>query len=223
MLGFARWLRHIAAAMYLPLVAMMLLSLAAAGAFAQGPGKDFQPVTPPQPVETGNKIEVIEFFSYACPHCQTLEEPLRAWLKRKPADVEFRRVPVIFSETWAPYARIYYTLEAMGLVDKLHRDVFTAVHDQKVRLQEPKVLFDWVATKGVDKQKFMDTYNSFTVQSRAQRSPEMTKRYGVEFTPALVIDGRYLTGPSMVGVDYDRFFKVVDQLVATARKNRAAK
>lgn len=214
MTGFARLLCLIAAA--------LCLSLALGGVFAQGPGKDFQPVTPPQPVETGNKIEVIEFFSYGCPHCKTLEEPLRVWLKRKPADVELRRVPVIFNETWAPYARIYYTIESMGLVDKLHRDVFTALHDEKVRLQDPKVLFDWVATKGVDKQRFMDTFNSFSVVRRTQLSPEMARRYSLEFTPALVIDGRYLTGPSMVP-DYDQFFKVVDQLIAVSRKMRAAR
>ncbi|MDB5867484.1 MAG: thiol:disulfide interchange protein DsbA [Betaproteobacteria bacterium] len=217
--GFARWLRVVAA--------VLSLSFVAGTALAQVAGKDFQPITPPQPTETGNKIEVIEFFSYACPHCATLEGPLNAWLKRKPADVELRRVPVIFNESWVPFARLYYTLETMGLIDKLHGEVFTAVHDQKVRLQDPKVMADWVATKGVDKQKFVDTYNSFAVQSRTQRSPDLTKRYGVEFTPAIAVDGRYLTAPSMTAtgnsVDFDRFFKVLDSLIATARKNRPAK
>jgi thiol:disulfide interchange protein DsbA len=218
MQGIAGWLRVIAA--------LMLLGFAG-GASAQVAGKDFQQVTPPQPTETGKKVEVIEFFSYACPHCHTLEAPLTAWLKRKPADVELRRIPVVFNESWTPFARLYYTLEAMGAVDKVHRDVFTAVHEQKIRLQDPKVLFDWVATKGVDKQKFMDTYNSFSVQSRTQRSPDVTQRYHVEFTPAVVIDGRFLTAPSMTAsgnsIDYERFFKVVDQLIATARKDHPAK
>ncbi|HEY0336656.1 MAG TPA: DsbA family protein, partial [Burkholderiales bacterium] len=110
---------------------------------------------------------------------------------------------------------------------KLHHDVFSAIHEQRVRLQDPKVLFDWVASKGVDKQKFMDTYNSFSVQSRTQRATDVTRRYNIPFTPALVVDGRYLTGPSMTAsgntVDYDHFFKVLDQIVATARKNHAAK
>ncbi len=218
MQGIAGWLRLIAG----------LLCLTLAGTVsAQVAGKDFVPITPPQSTETGNKVEVIEFFSYACPHCHTLEAPLATWLKRKPADVEVRRVPVIFNESWVPFARLYYTLEAMGLVDKLHREVFVAIHEQKVRLQEPKVLFDWAASKGVDKQKFMDTYNSFSVQSRTQRSPDSTRRYNVEFTPAVAIDGRFLTAPSMTAtgsaVDYDRFFKVVDQLIATARKTHTAK
>lgn len=206
------------------LAAFICLSFAAAGASAQVAGKDFRTISPPQPTETGSKVEVIEFFSYGCPHCQSLESPLAAWLKRKPADVEFRRVPVVFNSSWAPLAQLYYTLEAMGLTDKLNRDVFAAIHDQKVRLQESKVLFDWVATKGVDKQKFMDTYNSFSVQSRTQRSTELASRYTVDFTPAVVVNGRYLTAPSMTStsapVDYNRFFTVLDQLIATARKSR---
>jgi thiol:disulfide interchange protein DsbA len=190
-------------------------------------GKDFQLINPPQPTDSGNKVEVIEFFSYACPHCHSLQPSLAAWLKRKPADVEFRRIPAVFQDNWIPFARIFYTLDAMGLVDKLHHDVFAAIHDQRVHLQEPKVLFDWVASKGVDRQKFIDTYNSFSVQSRTQRATDVTRRYNVPFTPAIVVDGRYLTGPSMTAtgnaVDYDRFFKVLDQIIASARKNHAAK
>jgi thiol:disulfide interchange protein DsbA len=195
--------------------------------WAQAPGKEFQPINPPQPTESGNKVEVIEFFSYACPHCHALQPSLRAWLKHKPADVDFRRAPAVFQESWTPFARLFFTLDAMGLVDKLHHEVFSAIHEQKLRLQDPNVLGDWVASKGVDKKKFMDTYNSFAVQSRTQRAPDVTRRYDVPFTPALVVDGRYLTGPSMTAsghtVDYDRFFKVLDQLIAVARKNHNGK
>ena len=220
MRGFTGWLRAFAAA--------ITLSFAASGALAQAPvaGKDYTPVTPPQPTESGSKIEVIEFFSYACPHCSTLEGPLNAWLKKKPADVEFKRVPTVFHESWAPYARLYYTLEAMNLVDRLHGEVFKAVHDQKVRLQDPKVMADWIASKGVDRQKFTDAYNSFAVQSRTKLSNDMSRRYNVEFTPALIVNGRFLTGPSMTSgstVDYDRFFRVVDQLIATSRKSATGK
>lgn len=215
----AGWLRLIAAA-----TGLMLM---AGGAAAQVAGKDYQAIKPPQPTESGNKVEVLEFFSYACPHCYSLQSPLTAWLKRKPADVEFRRVPTVFQDSWVPFARIYYTLEAMGLLEKLHRDVFAAIHDQKVRLQDSKVLFDWVAGKGVDRKKFIDTYNSFAVQTRTQRALGVTRRYGVEFTPAIVVNGRFLTGPSMTAtgntVDYDRFFKVLDRMIAAERKSPAGK
>lgn len=213
------WLRFIAA------VACLAFASAAA---AQVAGKDFQPINPPQPTQSGDKVEVIEFFSYACPHCHSLQPSLHAWLKRKPADVEFRRVPAVFQDSWLPFAQLYYTLEAMGLVDKLHMDVFAAIHTQKVRLDNPKVLFDWVASKGVDKQKFTDTYNSFAVKSLTQRAVETTRRYNVPFTPALVVNGKYITGPSMTtagnnAVDYDRFFKVLDQMIGGARKKPGAK
>ena len=215
---FAGWLRLIAALMYFGL---------AGSAFAQVAGKDFQVITPPQPTESGNKVEIIEFFSYACPHCQALQPSLSAWLKRKPADVEFRRIPAVFQDNWVPFARIFFTLDAMGLTDKLHHDVFAAIHEQKVRLQDPKVLFDWAASKGVDKKKFMDTYNSFAVQSRTQRATDVTRRYNVPFTPAIVVDGRWLTGPSMTAagssIDYNNFFKVLDQMIANARKSHAVK
>lgn len=191
-------------------------------------GRDYQLVKPPQPTGSGNKIEMLEFFWYGCPHCNALQPSLSAWLKRKPADVDFKRQPAVFQESWVPLTRVYYTLEAMGLVEKLHHDVFAAIHDQKVRLQDPKVLLDWVASKGVDRQKFSDTYESFAVKSRSQRAIDVTRAYDIPGTPAIVIDGRYLTAPSMVlkpdnSIDYDRYFKVVDQVIAMARKNHAAK
>ena len=219
MLRVAVWLRW--------LTACALFSMALTSAWSQVPGKDFQPVNPPQPTANAGKVEVIEFFSYACPHCEALEPSMSAWLKRKPADVDYKRIPAVFQDSWLPFAQIYYTLEAMGLVDQLHHDVFTAIHKQKIRLQDPKVLFDWVGSKGVDKQKFADTYNSFGVKSLTQRAPDITRRYNVPFTPAVVVDGRYLTGPSMTStgstVDYDRFFKVLDQMIAGVRKKPASK
>ncbi|HYC44554.1 MAG TPA: thiol:disulfide interchange protein DsbA/DsbL [Burkholderiales bacterium] len=206
--------------------AFLCLALATAFAYAQAPGKDFKPINPPQPTPPG-KVEVIEFFSYACPHCHSLAGPLSEWLKRKPADVEFKRVPAVFNDTWLQYARIYYTLEALGLVDKLHHDVFAAIHKQKMRLNDPKVFEDWAASKGVDRKKVADTYNSFAVKSLTQRAVELTKRYGIDFTPSMVVDGRYITGPSMTStgneVDYGRFFKVVEQMVANARRPGAGK
>lgn len=207
---------------------MLVLGLASSAAAQPVAGKDYRLIDPPQPTDSGKKVEVIEFFWYGCPHCNSLQPSLRAWLKRKPADVEFKRVPAIFQDSWVPLSKAYYALDAMGLVEKLHHDVFAAIHEQKIRLQEPKVLFDWVAGKGVDRQKFIDTYNSFAVQGRTQRSIDMTRNYDIPGTPALVIDGKYLTAPSLTlkpdkSIDYDRFFQVVDQLIALARKNHGGK
>jgi len=212
----------------LRLLAAMGLCLMAATVAAQVAGRDYQVIKHAQPTESGAKVEVIEFFWYGCPHCNALQPSLHAWLKRKPADVEFRRIPAAFQDSWLPLTRVYYTLDAMGLVEKLHLDVFAAIHDKKMRLDEPKVLFDWIASKGVDRQKFTDTYNSFAVQSRTKRAMDLSRNYDLSGTPAVVVNGRYLTAPSMTlkpdnSIDYDRFFKVLDQLIAMARKAPAAK
>ncbi|MDP1673434.1 MAG: thiol:disulfide interchange protein DsbA/DsbL [Burkholderiales bacterium] len=205
------------------------LSLFFASAHAQlTAGKDYALVQPPQPTDSGSKIEVIEFFWYGCPHCNNLQPSLETWLKRKPADVEFRRVPAVFQESWLPMTRAYYTFEALGMIDKLHHEMFVTLHKQRVQLRDANAIFDWAASKGVDRKKFADTYNSFGVNGKAQRSIELTRKYDIPGTPAVVVDGRYLTAPSMSlkadrSVDYDRFFQVVDGLIAEARKSKGGK
>ena len=191
-------------------------------------GRDYRVLNSQQPVTTGPRIEVIEFFWYGCPHCNSLQPSLGAWLKRKPADVEFKRMPAVFQDSWVPLTKAYYTIEAMGLVDRLHHDVFAAVHDKKIRLQDPKVLFDWVAKQGVDREKFAQTYNSFAVQTRSQRAKEITANYDIPGTPAIVVDGKYLTAPSLIlnpdnSINYERYFKVLEEVIALARKTRGSK
>jgi thiol:disulfide interchange protein DsbA len=210
-----------------------LALLIAAGAVAAQPtatlGRDYTLINPSQPTDSGKKIEVIEFFWYGCIHCYHLEGPIKAWLKRKPADVEFRYVPAIFdSASWGPMARAFYALDAIGLSGKYHDEIFTAIHKDglKAMVTDPRVMADWFANKGVDKQKFVDAYNSFAVNTRVKRSEDMTRSYDVPGTPALVIDGKYMTGPSTTvntdgSVNYERYFQIVDQLIARARKERA--
>jgi thiol:disulfide interchange protein DsbA len=209
--------------------AALCLALSGTAAAQLLKGSHYELIDPPQPTESGKKIEVIEFFWYACPHCNNLQPPLRAWLKRKSADVEFRRIPAVLQDSWLQLARAYYAIEAMGLTDRLHHDLFAAIHEQrtldpKVLARDPKPLFDWVASKGVDRQKFIDTYNSFAVTNRTQRAVELTRNYDIPYTPVLVVNGRYLTSPSMKGnnnadgsLNYDKFFQNLDQLIAQAR------
>jgi len=217
----------------LSLLSAVAFVLSTGAAEALTPDKDYRLLNPPQPAASGQKVEVLEFFWYGCPHCYHLQGPLEAWLKTKPADVEYKRVPAAFNEAWLQLARVYYTLDAMGLVDKLHQQVFTAIHekgalDPRMLLRDPKPLFDWVASKGVDRQKFIDVYNSFAVKSRTQRTLELTRNYDIQGTPTVVVDGRYVTAPSMIlkadnTIDYPRYFKVLDEVIAMARKNHAAK
>ena len=213
---------------YWRLAAWTFALILSAGASAQPvPGKGYELIKPAQPTSSGTKVEVIEFFSYACPHCNTLQPSLRAWLQKKPADVEFRRAPVVFQDAWLPVTTAYHAFDAMGLVDKLHHEFFSAIHEKKTLeinglLRDPKPLFDWVAKQGVDRQKFVDVYNSFGVRSRTNRSIELPANYNVTSTPTLVVEGKYLMTPAMAG-SYERFFEVLDQVIATARKERAAK
>ena len=191
-------------------------------------GKDYLIINPPQPTDSGKNVEVLEFFWYGCPHCNALQPSLGAWVKQKPADIEFRRVPAVLGQSWIPLTQVFYTLEALGLTARLHDDVFTAIHTNKVRLQDPKTLFGWVAKHGVDRKKFEDTYNSFGVRSRVQRAIDMSRTYNIPGTPAIVIDGRYLTAPHLglgkgAALSYERYFQVVDHVVALARKARAGK
>jgi thiol:disulfide interchange protein DsbA len=212
----------------LPLAAWIVALTLSTGASAQlAPGKDYQLINPAQPTTSGAKVEVIEFFYYGCPGCNSLQAPLETWLRKKPADIEFRRVPVVFQDSWLPLTTAYYAFDAMGLVDKLHRPLFSAIHEQRVLsdkglLKDQKPLFDWVAKQGVDRQKFVDVYNSFGVRSRTNRSIELPGSYNVTSTPTVVVNGKYLVTPAMAG-SYERFFQVLDQTIAMARKERAAR
>jgi len=214
---------------YGPIAAWFIALTLSTGAAAQPvPGKDYELIKPALPTSSGAKVEVIEFFNYACPACSNLAPRLRTWLKKMPADVEFRHAPVVFQDAWLPYATAYHAFDAMGLVDKLHYDFFVAIHgqppalDAKGLLRDQTPLFDWVAKQGVDRKKFIDVYNSFGVRSRTNRSIELPGDYHVTSTPTLVVDGKYLMTPAMAG-SYERFFQLLDQVIAMARKERAAK
>ena len=155
-------------------------------------GRDFRLINPPLATDKA-KIEVIEFFWYGCPHCFDFEPIVAPWAKKLPADVVFRRVPALFpNNKWAPPARLYYTLEAMDLVDKLHRDVFNAIHLDRQRLDDEKILFDWVAKKGVDVQKFGEAWSSAGVQSRVQQARDLTLASRITGVPSMVVQGKYL-------------------------------
>ena len=220
-------MRHFKA--YLRHAACLLALVLSTGAAAQlAPGKDYRLINPPQPTDSGKRVEVLEFFWYGCPHCAHLQPALGTWLKKKPADVAFRRTPAVLGDSWIQLTWAFHAFDVMGLLDKLHYEVFAAIHEQRVRLSDQKVLFDWVAKQGVDRKQFMDTYNSFGVKSRGMRSIEMSRDYDIASTPTLVVDGKYQLAPSMFltpekTVDYARFFQVLDQVIALARKERAGK
>jgi len=198
-------------------VALFTLSFAA-GAQQQQP---FERLNPPQPTEGGGKIEVIEFFWYGCPHCYRLEPSLNAWLKAKPADVVFKRIHALPSPQWMPHARIYYTLETMGLVDQLHDKVFEAIHRDNKNLTNDKILDAWLASNGVDPAKYHDIEKSFTVDAKLKRAMQQTVAYKVDGVPRLFIDGKYFTGPEQAGGEL-HIMEAVDQVIAMERKSSPA-
>lgn len=170
------------------------------------------------PVEApAGKIEVVEFFWYNCPHCNAFEPKLEAWIKRIPPDVSVRRVPVAFRDEFVPQQRLFYTLEAMGKVEELHRKVFAAIHEQRVPLATQDTIAAWIEKQGLDKAKFLELYNSFSISSKARKAAQLQEAFKVQGVPALGIAGRYYTDGTTAG-NMDRALQVTDFLIAEARK-----
>jgi thiol:disulfide interchange protein DsbA len=183
-------------------------------------GSDYLALDKRVPVETpAGKVEVIEFFWYACPHCNAFEPKLEAWIKKNPADVVVKRVPVAFRDNFVPQQRLFYTLEAMGKVDDVHRKVFNAIHVDKLPLDKEDSIAAWVEKQGVDKAKFAELYNSFSVSTKARRATQLQDAFKVQGVPALGIAGRWYTDGTLAGT-MDRALQVTDYLVAEARKSR---
>jgi len=190
-------------------------------AVAQAQGKHaYTELKQQQPAETASgKIEVIEFFWYGCPHCYNLEPYIEAWQKQLPPDVEFRRVPAVFNQRWGRDAAIFYTLEAMGLLDKLHRPLFDAIHKNGLRTDNEAALNEWLQKNGVDPKKFTDTLKSFGVQSKLRRAVQQTLAYKIDGTPAMAVAGRYTVSAEQ-GRTQQGMLEAVDSLVAMARKQK---
>lgn len=188
------------------------------GASAQQP---YAALNPPQATDGGGKIEVVEFFWYGCPHCYTLEPEVIAWAKRAPKDVAFKRVPAYPSEAWGEGAKIYYTLEAMGLLDAYHQKVFEAMHKDNVNLQNKGLRETWLKKNGIDVAKYNEAEKSFTVASKLARARQMTQSYKVDGVPRVVVNGKYYTAGELAGGTH-RVFPVVDQLVEMARRESPA-
>jgi len=197
-------------------------ALAPAAAHAQGgpvEGKHYVRLSVPLAVtaEPG-KIEVVDFFWYGCPHCAAFEPELEAWTRRLPGDVAFSRVPVAFrAEPFTTHQRIFYALEALGLVETLHRKVFYAVHVLHQALDKPAEIDAFMEKNGVDIAKFREAFASFSTQSKLKRAKQLVDGYKIDGVPALGVHGRYYTAGSLVGGN-DRMLPVVDFLVQKLRK-----
>jgi len=156
-----------------------------------------------QPTDTGagnsKSVEVIEFFAYYCPHCYAFEPALEAWVRKQGDNIVFKRVHIQGGTSVLPQQRLFYTLDAMGLLNQYHQKVFDAMHQQHLRLSSDEQMFDWVAQMGIDRAKFIETYRSFGIQAKLRRAAAMMDSYGVDRWPLVVVDGRFVTSPSHAG------------------------
>jgi thiol:disulfide interchange protein DsbA len=203
---------------------VLLLTLAATGVQAQAHsvpqlGRDYVRLDPPRPVTSGDKIEVIEFFYYGCPVCYELEPALARWFFNGTGATTLRRVPALSSDNWDNFAKLFYTLEAMGQLGRLHWPVYDNFHFNGVKLNEEAPMANWVAHNGLDKEKFVGIYRSPEIQAKLVTAREMTQNYEIKGVPSIVVDGKFVTSARLAGGTRE-LMQVVDQLVELARKER---
>lgn len=172
------------------------------------------------PVDNPSKIEITEFFWYGCIHCYNLEPAIEAWVPKLPPDAYFRRVPAIFNERWAIDASIFYTFEALGVLGKLHRPFFDAIHKDRLKTDNPAALNEWLAARGVDAKKFESTMKSFSVQSKVKRAGQLTAAARIDGTPALMLQGRYTISTEQGG-SLEGMLANADRLIPQIRKTLA--
>lgn len=173
---------------------------------------------PQQPVETGDKIEVIDFFFYGCQYCNDLLPRLERWRRGMPADVVMRHIPVVRHDSWVPLAKTYFTLEAMGEVERLHPAVFHSYHVEDLYMSQEKVIAEWASKQGLDREKFMAIYRSDETRQKVERARKQTMAYEIQGTPSLVVDGRFLTDGASA-----KTIEILDRMVRIARQQREKK
>ena len=173
-------------------------------------GKEYMPVS--QFTQTGDKIEVLEFFWYGCPHCFSFEPTVKKWLDTKPDNVEFIRVPAVFRPSWKVHARTYYALGIMGITEKLHTKIFSAMHNKKLKLDTLGKMSGFLERQKVDKTKFLAAYNSFAVENQLRKAIKALKDYDVKGVPAVAVNGKYyITGQS--AGSFEKLIEIVNFLI----------
>lgn len=192
----------------------VLLGLVSLSLPAAEPYKNIVPAQPTQ-VEEG-KIEVVEVFWYGCPHCYDFEPHINAWVDNKPDDVEFRRMPGVFSKNWVAHAKAYYTAQKLGVLKDIHTPLFEALHKQRKKIFSESQLKDFFESQGVNADDFTSAYNSSEVETRFKQAFIMGQRYKLTGVPAVIVNGKYMTSASLAG-SYDNLLKTIDLLVDRER------
>lgn len=200
---------------YFRLLFAFFCVLNASVALAYKAGEDYKVITPQLETSSGKQIEILEFFWYGCPHCYQFEPHVKKWKESKPANVNFVRVPVVFRPSWKVHARMYYALEELGQLDKLHEKVFEELHVNKKgkrALENINAVTDFVVSHGVDRKAFTDAYNSFSVDSKVRKSIKLSKDYGITGVPTVGVNGKYsVNGP--MAKTYENLVRILDDLI----------
>ena len=197
-------------------------ALFTATAQAQHAGTDYTELKVPQPVEAKGKIEVVEFFWYRCIHCYNLEPALEPWVKKLPTDVQFRRIPAVLSEGWRRDAGFFYTFEALGVLDKVHKAFFDSIHKERLTITNEAAVTEWLQKHGIDRKKFDETYLSFGVQAKVKRAEQLSAAYKLEGVPMLAVNGKYTVSADQGGSQAG-MLATVDKLVDMVRKGTGKK
>jgi thiol:disulfide interchange protein DsbA len=175
-------------------------------------GTDYDVVNPPQPTADPQKVEVMEFFWYGCPHCYHFEPDLNAWLKNKPSSVNFIRQPAVFNEHWAAHAKAFFTAEALGVLEKMHADFYDAIQNRKETLETESDLAPFFVAHGVKEEDFHKAYSSFAVDSKLRLAGGLAAKYGVSGTPSIIVNGKYLVS-SGKSKSFPRMIAITEYLV----------
>ena len=185
-------------------------------------GETYVELSNPVPVAQPGKIEVVELFWYGCPHCYSFEPVINPWAEKLPADVHFVRIPAMFGGPWDAHGQMFLTLEAMGVENKVHSAVFNAIQKEGKRLTDKNDMADFLATQGVDKDKFLATFDSFAIKGQISKAKELAKKYEVSGVPTMIVDGKYRFDLGTAGGP-EEALNVADQLIAKERAAKAAK
>jgi len=200
-----------------------LLALALPAQAQLAAGVDFAEIKPALQVDNPARIEVVEFFSYACPHCSDLNPLVRKWAAKLPADVAFKRVPVSFnSPFYQLMAKLFYTLDAIGEMERLDAAAFDAIHVKGLKLIDEKSVQEWAVSQGVDAKKFSDAFKSFSTDSNVKRTDQLSRAAKIPGVPALVVDGRYLVVGKNVK-NHDELLALTEKVIDKVRGERTAK
>lgn len=198
-----------------PFAALLLVfssAFCAAQAGELKAGTDYDLVNPPQPTADPGKIEVLEFFWYGCPHCYHFEPDLNAWIKTKPASVNFIRQPAVFNEQWGAHAKAFFTAEALGVLDKLHPELYDAIQNKREKLESEEDLAVFFKAHGVPEADFHQAYKSFAVDSKMRQANGMAAKYGITGTPAIVVNGKYVVSPGKAK-SFPRMIEITNALI----------